>query len=107
MTRIALALLAIFAFNSAQALPELNYCSGTLMQFRGEYYIKIGREFQCNFDDITGPAVAYICSIGHECEVHGLVNYCEDAGECVRITNITLIKSFGGKPARQTGPGID
>ncbi len=79
----------------AQAEPQSSECFGILhndtkgMRFGG------GRnedEGICVIKKTDESKVLAVCSIGHFCRVKGLVDDCNDSGECVELTNITSVQ---------------
>jgi hypothetical protein len=56
--------------------------------------------------------VLAVCSEGHRCNISGLLDECEDSGECVEITRVTSVQDLSltrgrgfGTTGRQSDPG--
>jgi len=90
----AVLLLASFSPELAEAGPKPDICSGVLTNSHGHFVITIEPEGVCIFGKEDEKKILAVCSEGHRCEVKGLVDDCEDSGECAKITNVTSVKDF-------------
>ncbi len=93
-------LILITGCASAYSEPEIRSCGGILHS--DKYGLHFGRgkgeeEFICAINNSDRRKVLATCRVGKYCEVVGLVDACNDSGECIEIRNITSVRA---KPSR-------
>jgi hypothetical protein len=79
-----------------QSEPTFSYCDGVLHASEGQILFggAVGEdEGICLVAEPDWEKVLSTCLVGRYCKVRGSVRYCEDAGECVEIRDVTGVSA--------------
>src|SRR5262245_28739054 len=69
-------------------------CSGVLTKLEENFVIQEDPEHICIFSGETQKKIFAICTLGHRCEVEGLLDDCKESGECSELTHVVSARDL-------------
>lgn len=91
---IAITILCVHNFSEVYAAGARSQCSGVLRQDHGQLYIGDVRGEGKGICVINKDELAKVlagCRVGQKCSVKGAVDDCNDASECVVISDVNSV----------------